>query len=296
MELRRLRYFAVLAKHLHFGRAAAELGIAQPGLSQQIKLLERELRATLVHRDRRGVSLTPAGEVLCAEATAILQQCQLLEQRVRTAARGMSGLLRIAYTRSAADMSVSQLVREFQDEYPQVDVSTVTGWTSWNLDLLRGRKADVAFVRGPVEHSGIDRMTLYEQELVAALPADHELATLPAVDVADLRRERVVLWPRHQGSSFFDHLIGQVWPDGGPNIVHEEPESEQILAAVAAGVGVSVLDRPRASKLCPPEVVLRPFAGEHAPSVEVGIAWRHRDPAPAIRQFVDWCRRRYAPG
>ena len=292
MELRRLRYFVILAKHLHFGRAAEEIGIAQPGLSQQIKILERELRATLVDRDGRGVRLTPAGEVLAREAATVLEQCELLEQQVRMTAKGLSGVLRIAYTRSAANTWVSELAREFRREFPAVHVTTLTGWTSWNLDLLRQQKVDVIFVRGPVNDPGIDTFTLAEQELVIALPAGHELAARQELAISDISDVDIVLWPRHQGPAFFDSLVEQVWPYGGPRVVHEEPESEQILAAVAAGLGVSVVDRARATKLCPPQVVLRPFAGPERPSVPVGIAWRRRDPNPVLRQFVQWCRAR----
>src|SRR5664279_6075413 len=74
MDLRRLQYFAVVAQELHFRRAAERLHIAQPGLSQQIKVLEREVGATLLERSTGGVTLTEAGRVLLDEGTSLLQE------------------------------------------------------------------------------------------------------------------------------------------------------------------------------------------------------------------------------
>jgi DNA-binding transcriptional LysR family regulator len=295
MELRRLFYFTVLAKHMHFGRAAEEIRIAQPGLSQQIKVLEREMNAKLISRDKQEISLTPAGEVLKRDASALLQQVENLEQRVAATAMGRTGVLRVAYTRSAADTSVTDLVRKYRFKYPQMDVSTVTGWTSWNLELLCNNKIDIAFVRGPVSNDGIETLTVDSEELVVALPSGHSLAGQQELDIADIRDEPVVLWPRHQGAAFFDSLVSQVWPNSAPNVAHEEPESEQILAAVASGVGSSVLDARRARKLSQSEaVVVLPFSGPSPPSVDIAIAWRADDKSSATQHFLRWCRQTIA--
>jgi DNA-binding transcriptional LysR family regulator len=289
MELRRLRYFTVLARHLHFGRAAEELGIAQPGLSQQIKILERELGTSLLNRDRRGVTLTPAGTVLATEAIALLNQSEVLQRRVQSATQGMSGLLRVAYTRSGMDVQIGDLVRGFRDAYPNIEIEAHTGWTSWNIGLLQKRELDVIFVRGPVEESGLSLLGIAEEELVVALPEGHQLAACQEVAREAIRDEPTVLWPRHLGPAFYDRMLEQIWPDNGPKVVAQEPEAEQILAVVAGGIGLSVLDRRRSQKLCPPGVALRPFAGT-PPTIAVSVAWHTRDRSATVRQFVGWCR------
>ncbi|MEV5506068.1 LysR family transcriptional regulator [Streptomyces orinoci] len=291
MELRRLRYFVVLARHLHFGRAAAEIGIAQPGLSQQIKVLEKELGAELFVRGRGEVRLTAAGRRLLDGAPELLERSEALVRAVSSAARGSSGLLRVAYTRSGADLRVGELVRGFRKEHPGYRVEALTGWTSWNLELLLERTVDVAFIRGPERPEGVEVLQLGAEEMVVAVPRTHRLAALECVPAAELADEPVVLWPRHQGPAFYDRIIEQVWPDGGPQLVQEEPESEQILAAVAAGAGVSVLDRRRALKLCPPGAVVRPFA-DGPVRVGVALAWRRGEESPAVRDFVGYSRSR----
>ena len=101
MEFRDLRYFLAVADELHFGRAAARVGIAQPPLSQAIRKLERELGAALFTRTSRHVALTPAGEDLQLRARALLAAREEAKAEVRRIAAGEKGALRIGFGASA---------------------------------------------------------------------------------------------------------------------------------------------------------------------------------------------------
>ena len=87
-DLRKLHYFATVAEHLNFGRAAEALHIAQPVLSRQIRALEGELKVQLVVRDNRATELTPAGRQLLDDAGPLLANADALRRRVTRAARG----------------------------------------------------------------------------------------------------------------------------------------------------------------------------------------------------------------
>src|SRR4051794_9605990 len=95
IELRLLRYFAVVAEELHVGNAAARLFISQPALSQQIRALEEQVGLPLFTRHPRGVELTEAGEVLLGEARTLLGGSERLEAAVEDLRRGRAASLRI---------------------------------------------------------------------------------------------------------------------------------------------------------------------------------------------------------
>ena len=101
MELRHLRYFVILAEELHFGRAAVRLGISQPPLSQQIKVLETYLQVQLFERTNRRVSLTKAGAAFLTEARATLAQADRAVSIAGRAERGEIGEVRVGFTPSA---------------------------------------------------------------------------------------------------------------------------------------------------------------------------------------------------
>lgn len=289
MELRRLKYFVVLARHRHFGRAAAELSIAQPGLSQQIKVLEQELKVSLLDRGPQGVTLTPAGRALLEGAEPLLTAADELGERVRAVADGTHGRLRIAYSRSGADDRITDLIRRFRKDHEDVQVSVTTGMSSWCLRLLRDCGLDAAFVRGVVREPGITAAVVAEEEAAVILPADHLLAARDRLTRRDLRGLPVVLWPREAGPTLYEELVADVWPDGLPQLAAEEPDFEQVVASVAEGTGVSVMDLGRARKLCPPGVVIRPFA-ENPPRYAVSFAHRTDDPNPVLARFASYVR------
>src|SRR6478735_1208440 len=101
MELRQLRYFLALADDLHFGRAAERLGIAQPGLTQQMQRLERELGVALLDRSQRRVQLTAAGRVLLDEGRRVVAQADRAQSLTQRAGRGEVGRLVLGVAESA---------------------------------------------------------------------------------------------------------------------------------------------------------------------------------------------------
>jgi DNA-binding transcriptional LysR family regulator len=285
MELRRLRYFAVLAEELHFTRAAARLHIAQPALSQQIRVLERELGAELVHRGGGSCSLTEVGLVVAEQARALLLEVDAAQERIDAAVRGQRGRLRVAYTRSARGGRVDALIARFRTENPQVTVMVETGWTAPNLLGLLNDRFDVAFVRPPIDEPELVCRLIDTEELLLALPERHPLAARTRVPRELLVGEPTVMWPRENGPGMFDRTVQQIWPDGGFTLARHEPDDEQLLRAVAEGGVIAVVPAGRARSLRLPGVRLRHLTGP-TPTVDIGLAYRPRTASPVVLRLI----------
>ena len=195
MELRHLRYFAAVAEALHFGRAADRLHLAQPALSQAIRQLEAELGTPLFVRTTRHVALTPAGEFLQSEAARVLGAVDASVRGVRRIADGRQGLLRIAFTGTAAYTQLPRIARAVKRELPDLaleihaDLLTpaqVAGLTDGSLDL--------GVLRPPTTSDAVTVRTIAREPLVLAVAGDHPLATEPVVSVADLHAEKFILF------------------------------------------------------------------------------------------------------
>lgn len=289
MNLRRLRYFAVLAQERHFRRAADRLHIAQPGLSQQIKILEGELGATLFDRGPHGVTLTAAGQILLEEGVPLLGQIDRVEQRVREAVEQEQAELRIAHTRSVVGALPDEAIARFAERHPRVRLVIDTGWTTHNLVMLRAGEVDVAFVRLPVADPGdVQVLALGETELVAVLPSSSPLAKRRALEPTDLRGLPIVSWPRAQAPGYFDDVQARLWADVPPSSTTWEPDPERILHAVAAGAGVGVMDRNRALTLRPPGVAVRRF--RNRVTAGFGVAYLTHASGTPVAEFLEICR------
>ena len=145
MELRQLRYFAAVARHSSFTRAAEELHVAQPALSQQVKKLEGELGTELLVRTTRSVELTDAGQVALTRATRVLSEAEALTSEVDE----MRGLLRgrvvVGGMMPAGGVDLPGLLLGFKELHPGVDVQLQEGTATEMVDRLRGDEIDVAF-------------------------------------------------------------------------------------------------------------------------------------------------------
>lgn len=245
MDLRRIRYFIVLSEELHFGRAAQRLNMAQPPLSQQIRVLEDELGARLFERSNRRVELTAAGKALLPEARALVAQAERTGTVAQRAQRGEIGELRVGFTGSAAFSTViPQLIFEYRRRLPGMHLRLEELSTQQQLTAMLERRMEVAFVRGaarPDVPPTLQATRLFEDALVVVLPAQHPLASRRGVlSVGALKDEAFVMYPRESGTGVYDQIIALCQQSGfAPQVAQEARESPTIVGLVAAGLGVA---------------------------------------------------------
>lgn len=285
MELRHLRYFVAVAETRHFGRAAARLHLAQPALSQSVRQLEAELGAPLLLRTTRQVSLTPAGEFFLEQARGVLTAVEDGARGVGRIAEGRLGLVRIAFTGTAAFSQLPRIARLVKQELPGValEIHADLLTPAQTEGLLAGR-LDLGVLRLPV---GTDRLavrTLAVEHLVLALPADHPLTTEPAVALPDLRREDFITYA--EDHSAVNEALHRTCREAGfaPRVEHRAPGTAVLLALVAAGLGVSLV--PESVRALPlAGVVFRDVAGTAL--TELGLARRADDDSPLVTRVLE---------
>src|ERR687888_387971 len=144
----RLRAFAAVVREGSFSRAAEELFVSQPAISKHVASLEGELGAQLVVRNRRGASLTPAGEVL---ADYVLRAEALLANAGRALAAGADaeiGLLALAASGIPGTYLLPQLVSQFHERHPAVEIDFQVATSGGALDLVRSHAVELAVVGG----------------------------------------------------------------------------------------------------------------------------------------------------
>ncbi|MGR9263717.1 LysR family transcriptional regulator [Rhizobium leguminosarum] len=243
-EFKRFRYFVACAEELHFTRAAEKLGIAQPPLSQQIKLLEREIGTRLFNRTTRGVELTRAGESLLTDARAILAASKRAIVTAQQIGRGEAGSIRVGFTGSVAlNPLLSRVIAGFRKAYPLVDIQLAESTTRASLEALRNGQLDFGFIRpSEVELDDMFGQCIHKERMYAAVPVGHPLATSEAIRLNELSRESFVLYPRANGQALYDAVIGACQASGfSPRIVQEAPQMTSTVSLVAAGVGVTLV-------------------------------------------------------
>ncbi|MEU3985579.1 LysR substrate-binding domain-containing protein [Streptomyces sp. NPDC026672] len=285
VDLRKLRYFVAVADELHFGRAAERLHIAQPVLSRQIRALEDELRVELFARDRRGTSLTPAGEQLLEDAPALLSASQALLRRVRTAAEGTPRFT-IGFM---PGITVTPAIVALTARHPGLDVRLLR--TSWDdqVEVLRDGRADVSVVRLPVDQRDLQVRPLFEEPRVVMLPSAHRLAGKASVAIADLAHEHLLQDP--DAVPEWRDVALEMRDTERPKVpvIHQVEEK---LELVAAGAGISVLPLSTASFYTRPDVVPVPI--EDIGPNRVCLAWVAARRSPLVHDFAEAAERAFA--
>lgn len=290
MELRHLRYFVAVAEELHFRRAAERLHMSQPPLSQQIRALEADVGAQLLVRSRRRVELTEAGKVFLREARAVLEAADRASDLARRVSRGEVGRLAVGFVGSAMYSAVPEILRRFRGEHPDVELHLREVPTGLQLEALESGELDVGFIRPPVPGQDLRVETIQTEKVVVALPASHPLARRKRLRLEALGHEALVLLARREAPGLHETLAVAMAGVGGSTwVVQEVAEMQTAIGLVAAGLGISLVPASVAS-LDRDGVVYRPISGP-APTVELALAWRLGDQAPALERFLAVARR-----
>jgi len=170
MNLRQIEYFVRVAELGSFTRASVAAGISQPSLSRQVRLLEVELRQTLLHRNGRGIELTPAGRVLLEHGQAMLQTVERARDALNDLRGDPRGKVVVGLPSRVARLLTTHLVRNFRTEFPHAAITVAEGLSTALHEWLLLGKVDIALLFDPPRSADLELEQLHDEELVLVGP------------------------------------------------------------------------------------------------------------------------------
>jgi DNA-binding transcriptional LysR family regulator len=294
IEIRHLRYFLAVAETLHFSKAAAQLGMAQPPLSQQIRSLERMLGHPLFDRTTRGVRLTRVGHYFreCARNTVAKIQDDV--EMARRLGNGQEGVLTVGFSGSVMLTTLPKAIERYRRLHPKVELRLREMVTTEQIPSLLDGTLDLGFLRDGEAQDGLVIESILRERFIAVLPARHRLAGSAVIHPRDLRNEPFVLFARRMGPLAFDRTLACCEAEGfRPNIVQEAPQWPTVVRLVAAGSGISLVPACVAS-FAMPGVIYKKVRSRHWTSIDIGL--KPNLDNPAVEAFLSIVRRQFSKG
>ncbi len=289
MELRQLEYLVAVAEEASFTKAAARVFVTQPCVSAQIRRLERELGQDLLDRGGRTVQLTEVGAAALPHARAVLAAMD----GVRNAVDDFTGLVRgqvvIGSVASSLSVELPELIADFSEKYPAVEISLSEGTTDQLADSVRAGRTDVAIIGVSAEPpAGLETQVIADESLIGAVSHDHPLARRTSVPLEDLECHALMCLPVGSG---LRAAADAAWAAAGvrPRIAFEAGDPRVLAQLASRGLGVAILPerfvRGHAGRLHPVEILSPRLRGRLA------LAWRSGDRiGPAARALVAHAR------
>ncbi|WP_111498034.1 LysR family transcriptional regulator [Marinobacter bohaiensis] len=236
MELRHLRYFCVVAEELNMTRAAEKLFIAQPPLTRQIKQLEEEIGAPLFIREARGLSLTPAGKFFLEQARQILDKVNTTVSDTRRIASHGKVIFGIGFVPSVFYGQLPILVRRLRQN-KNLEIVLHELKTGDQVEALKTGLIDIGFGRLRIDDPEVDQELLFNEPIIAALPASHPLAQ-KRPSLKELSEIPMICYPAGRAPNFVDISLGLFHRRGlRINVAQQVNDVQTALGLVASEMG-----------------------------------------------------------
>lgn len=275
ITLRQIAYFLATADSGSVSKAAVSLGVSQSAITESIRALEGQARATFFERHSRGVELTYQGHQFLRHARLIMQAVDDAKLSLDARPEAVSGVLNLGVTSLVAGYYLADLLARFRRVFPNVQVQVVEEERQYVEHLLVNGELHIALmlVSNLDNKDALDFITLERSRSRLWIPPAHRFAGQDHVSFADVAEEPLIVLSIDEVA----HVTRRWWAERGlrPNIVLNTSSVEAVRSLVATGAGVAVL----------PDMIFRPwslegdrlearlFENELAP-IDVGLAWR----------------------
>ncbi|WP_079086466.1 LysR family transcriptional regulator [Streptomyces silvensis] len=293
MELRQLRYLLTVVEEANFTRAAAVLHVAQPGVSAQVRRLERELGQRLLDRSGRSVTVTEAGAAVLPYARAALAAVDGMRQTADEFTGLLRGRVTIGLVSGAAthEYDVASVLADFHDAHPHVEIALTEDTSDRMLASVREGRLDIALagLADGAPPQGVTWQVVIDEPLAALVAVDDPLArhaepgrTVPLAALAD---RPLISLPRGTG---LRAVLERACARAGfaPRVAFEAAAPDLLVQLAVRGLGVAVFPAPGAEAAAARGLRVVRFE-EPCPRGRIGLVWRSDGPAsPAARAFL----------
>jgi DNA-binding transcriptional LysR family regulator len=293
LENFRLVVFRAVAEHLSFRKAAEELYLTQPAVSQQIKALEEDLGVLLFDRSGTQARLTPAGEVLVKYARRSGEILVEAQHEVSAMAGSYAGLLSLGASSTIAQYVLPRILGDFCKLNPRIHPTLISGNTEHVVEAVETQKVQLGFIEGPARSREVKSEPFLNDELVLIVPVAHEWSERDVVDPGELAAVPLLLRERGSGTRRIIELALERHgiKKTSLRVAMELDSTEAIKSAVEAGLGAGILSKWAIAKDMRlgsvfKIVEIRSVRFPRQFSMIERKGPRHRDPVSEFRKFV----------
>lgn len=280
MDFVALQIFKAVADHGGISAAARKLHRVQSNVTTRIRQLEESLGTGLFIREKRRLSLSPAGELFRGYVEQILR----LSEQARAAVLDGAprGPLRIGTLESTAASRLPLLLSRYHGKHPAVRVELITATTDALVEAVMKRELEAAFVADAPSIAGLERMPTFAEELVIVAPKAH-----PGIRRArDVRADTMIAFPT--GCAYRRRLLAWLAADGiRLDKVLELSSYHSIVACVAAGTGIAFMPRSVLATIRISKHVAEYRLPARAGKATTALVWRKGEPSPALKALQE---------
>ncbi len=275
VTFKQLRYFDALARHNHFGRAAAACAISQPALSMQIKELEGVLGGALLERSARQVGLTKFGEEVARRVRDILRSVDELADFARASRDQLVGRLRIGMIPTIAPYLLPTVIGNLTRMHPELDIHVRETLTPKLIQELAEGRLDTAIVALPVSEPSLTEIALFTEDFLLVRPGEDEGKPVPSSEM--LREMRLLLL--EEGHCFRDQALSFCdMQSSPPREMLDASSLSTLVQMVSAGIGVTLIPEMAVAVETRSASVSVARFKDPQPSRTIGMVWRKTSP------------------
>ena len=291
MNLLSFRYFLEVAHHLNYSKASETLHISQPGLSQQITSLEKELNFKLFDRTTRKVELTAEGKYLYKKLSPLFQDIENTVNELTNKQAIPETTIRIATVPSAASNYLPNILNRLHKDMPEIDFSLYETTSVQAIELLKQKKCHLAFIRTPIDtenikSQGLNMLEFSRKPIQLVVAKDHQITQSPLVDLYDLRDENFIHYDSNNSPSLY-YLLQRACLTAGfvPKTFCVGPEILTIANLVSCGLGVTIMPKDMVQLINSRNITAIDLKNQNLQS-SISVLWRDSDYLPLNTKVI----------